>query len=125
MLKQTIRSSIMTTAQTKVKRAINSTIDDADLESRFEQAKSEFYKIAANLSEMGSAKAREYTDMASNVAANLKDDVNSVSGDALDNFMEQVSTLERDVTNRIRQKPLQALAIAGGIGFLFALLSRR
>jgi ElaB/YqjD/DUF883 family membrane-anchored ribosome-binding protein len=115
----------MPTAQSKAKRAINETIDDADLESRCEQAKSEFYKIAANLSEMGSSKARQYTDMASNVAANLKDDVNSVSGDALDNFMDQISSLERDVENRIRQKPLQALAIAGGIGFLIALLSRR
>ena len=115
----------MSTAQSKAKRAIKDTIDDAELESRFEQAKSEFYKIAANLSEMGSSKAREYTEMASNVAANLKDDVTSVSGDALDNFMDQIATLERDVAKRIREKPLQALAIAGGIGFLFALLSRR
>ncbi len=115
----------MSTAQTKAKRVIKDTIDDAELEGRFEQAKSEFYKIASNLSEMGSSKAREYTEMASNVATNLKDDVNAVSGDALDNFMDQLSSLERDVTNRIREKPLQALAIAGGIGFLFALLSRR
>ncbi len=115
----------MPTAQTKAKRVINDTIEDADLESRFELAKSEFYKIASNLSEMGSSKAREYTEMATNVASNLKDDVNAVSGDALDNFMHQLSSLERDVTNRIREKPLHALAIAGGIGFLFALLSRR
>ncbi len=115
----------MSTAQTKAKRVIKETIDDAELESRFEQAKSEFYKIAANLSEMGSSKAREYTEMATNVATNLKDDVSAVSGDALDNFMDQISSLERDVTNRIREKPLHALAIAGGIGFLLALLTRR
>lgn len=115
----------MSTAQSKAKRAVKETIADADIESRFEEAKAEFYKIASNLSEMGSAKAREYTEMASNVAANLKNDVNSVSGDALDNFMDQISTLERDMTNRIREKPLHALAIAGGIGFLLALLSRR
>ncbi len=115
----------MSTVQTKAKRVIKETVADADLENRFEQAKSEFYKIAASLSDMGSAKAREYTEMATNVASNIKDDVNAVSGDALDNFMHQLSSLERDVTNRIREKPLHALAIAGGIGFLFALLSRR
>ncbi len=115
----------MSTAQSKAKRAVKETMADADLESRFEEAKSEFYKIASNLSDMGSAKAREYTEMASNVAANLKNDVNAVSGDALDSFMDQLSTLERDMTNRIRDKPLHALAIAGGIGFLLALLSRR
>jgi ElaB/YqjD/DUF883 family membrane-anchored ribosome-binding protein len=119
----------MSTAQTKAKRAVKEMVADAELESRFEQAKNEFYKIAANLSEMGSAKAREYTDMASNVASNvaadLKQEVNAVSGDALDNFMDQLSRLERDIGNRVREKPLQALAIAGGLGFLFALLSRK
>jgi ElaB/YqjD/DUF883 family membrane-anchored ribosome-binding protein len=119
----------MSTVQTKAKRAAKEMIADAELESRFEQAKNEFYKIAANLSDMGSAKAREYTDMASNVASNvasdLKHEVNAVSGDALDSFMDQLSKLERDVANRVRDKPLQALAIAGGIGFLLALLSRR
>ncbi len=33
--------------------------------------------------------------------------------------------MEKDLERQIRTKPLQSVAIAAGIGFLFALLSRR
>ena len=115
----------MPVMRSKTKSAANDVPDDADIESRFEQAKTEFYKIAAGLADKGSAKAREYTDIAASTAGAMKDDVAALSGDALEQFMEQITQLERDVERRVRQKPLQALAVAGAIGFLFAFLSRR
>ena len=115
----------MSTTRAKVKQAADDLMDGADIETRFEKAKSEFYKIAASLAESGSSKAREYTDMAANAASDVKDEVKAVSGDAIDQFMDQLAMIERDMKGKVRQKPLQALAIAGGIGFMIALLSRR
>lgn len=115
----------MATLKSRAKKAAESISDEADIESRFEQASAEFHRIAAQLSELGSSKAREYTEFASKSASELKDDVKAVSSDVLDQFLEQLATLEKDVASKVRSKPLQALAIAGGIGFLFALLSRR
>jgi ElaB/YqjD/DUF883 family membrane-anchored ribosome-binding protein len=37
----------------------------------------------------------------------------------------QAASIERDLERQIRTKPMQSVAIAAGIGFLFALLSRR
>lgn len=107
------------------KKAAESISEEADIESRFEQAKVEFHRIAAQLSEMGSAKAREFTDRAATSASELKHEVKAVSSDALDHFMDQLASIEKDIASSVRAKPLQALAIAGSIGFLFALLSRR
>jgi ElaB/YqjD/DUF883 family membrane-anchored ribosome-binding protein len=120
-----IQEKQMATLKSRAKKAAESIPTDAEIESRFESARAEFNRIAAQLSELGSAKAREYTDMASSAAADLKDEVTAVSGDAIDQFLDQLSSLEKDVTSKVRAKPMQALAIAGGIGFLLALLSRR
>ena len=115
----------MATTKTRAKRAVEQAVDEADIEGRFEQARSEFYRIAANLAEAGSAKAKDFTDTVSVKASEIKSEVNDVTGDAIDVFLDQLNSLERDVASRVRDKPLQALAIAGGIGFILALLSRR
>jgi ElaB/YqjD/DUF883 family membrane-anchored ribosome-binding protein len=115
----------MQTRTSKLKNTVNDVISDADIEGRFEQARAEFMKLADSLAESGSAKAREYTASASNAAADIKDSLSNVSGDAIDNFLEQIASIEKDMAGRVRDKPLHALAIAGGIGFLIALLARR
>lgn len=115
----------MATLKNRAKRAAEDTIEDADIETRFEQARAEFYRIAAGLADAGSAKAKDFTETVSAKASEIKSDVNDVTGDAIDTFLDQLTALEKDVATRVRERPLQALAIAGGIGFLFALLSRR
>ncbi len=115
----------MQTRTSKVKNAVNDIIYDADIEGRFEQARTEFMKLADSLAESGSAKAREYTASASSAAADIKDSLSSVSGDAIDSFLEQIASIEKDMAGRVRDKPLHALAIAGGIGVLIALLALR
>lgn len=115
----------MATLKSRARKAVEEASADGDLESRFEQARAEFQRIAAQLSELGSSKAREYTELASSSASELKDEVKAVSSDAIDLFLDQLASLEKDVATKVRSKPIQALAIAGGIGFLFALLSRR
>lgn len=115
----------MATLKNRAKQAAENAIEDADIETRFEQARTEFYRIAASLADAGSAKAKDFTETVSAKASEIKSDVNDVTGDAIDTFLNQLTSLEKDVAMRVREKPLQALAIAGGIGFLFALLSRR
>ena len=115
----------MSSVSAKAKRAANDAMSDADLEGRFEHAKNEFFKLADSLSEMGSSKAREFTALAANAASSIKSDVGEVSGDAIDSFLDQVASIEKDMAKRVRDKPLHALALAGAAGFLIALLSRR
>ena len=62
----------MATLKSRAKKAAESIADDADIESRFESARAEFNRIAAQLSELGSAKAREYTDMATSAATDIR-----------------------------------------------------
>ena len=115
----------MSSVSAKTKHAANNMVSDTDIEGRFEHAKNEFYKLADTLTEMGSAKAREFKEMAAHTASSIKSDVNDVSGDAIDNFLAQVASIEKDMAKRVREKPLHALALAGSVGFLIALLSRR
>jgi len=38
---------------------------------------------------------------------------------------EQAMSYERDLERQIRTNPIQSVAIAAGVGFLFALMTRR
>jgi ElaB/YqjD/DUF883 family membrane-anchored ribosome-binding protein len=44
---------------------------------------------------------------------------------ALDALRANASDLEEQLTDKVREKPLTSLAIAAGVGYLFALLARR
>lgn len=44
---------------------------------------------------------------------------------AVDAIRSNVSDVERQVVDAVREKPFTALAIAAGVGYFFALLSRR
>jgi ElaB/YqjD/DUF883 family membrane-anchored ribosome-binding protein len=45
--------------------------------------------------------------------------------EAVDALKSNAGDIERQVTDAVREKPLTSLAIAAGVGFFFALLSRR
>ena len=44
---------------------------------------------------------------------------------AFDNLRSNARDLEEQVLASVREKPVTSLAIAAGVGFLFAVLSRR
>lgn len=44
---------------------------------------------------------------------------------AVETLRSKSDDLEQQVSDRVREKPITSLAIAAGIGFFFALLSRR
>lgn len=96
-----------------------------ELERRFEEAKAEFYNVAASLADLGSAKARDFSDKIASQASGLKREVRDVSAETIEQLRRQVAAIESDVSAHVRQKPVQSLAIAAGVGFLLALLMRR
>lgn len=44
---------------------------------------------------------------------------------AIDSLRANATDVEQQVTEAVREKPITALAIAAGVGFFFALLTRR
>ncbi|MDQ0456309.1 DUF883 family protein [Rhizobium paknamense] len=92
-----------------------------ELEAQIEQLKRDIAGLTKSLADLGSAKLNQ----AASKASQLKDDVAEASADALNSARGTVAAVERDLEDHIRQKPLQSIAIAAGLGFLLALISRR
>jgi ElaB/YqjD/DUF883 family membrane-anchored ribosome-binding protein len=60
-------------------------------------------------------------DTAANAAKSMSRDMSSAVGQAADMAQEQLDGM----TRYVRKNPLQATAIAAGVGFVFALIARR
>ncbi|MGG7519281.1 DUF883 family protein [Allorhizobium undicola] len=93
----------------------------AELEAQIEQLKRDIAALSRSLADLGSAKLNQ----AASKASQIKDDVTEASVEALNSARGTVSAMEQDLEARIREKPLQSVLIAAGLGFLFALFSRR
>ncbi|BCH58175.1 DUF883 family protein [Agrobacterium vitis] len=96
---------------------INEAINDVEaearskeLEAQIEQLKQDVASLTSTLASLGSATLHQVGDKAS---------------DAISSARSSVSALEQDLEDKIRAKPLQSVAVAAGLGFIFALLSRR
>jgi ElaB/YqjD/DUF883 family membrane-anchored ribosome-binding protein len=95
--------------------------DVANIEQNIERLRGDISALAQSISRYGADKTGEYKDRA-NKAGN---DLAQASKDTLDSLTAELNDLERAVSTRVRDKPLQALGIAAGIGFLVAFLARR
>lgn len=92
-----------------------------DLEKQFEQLRSDIAGLSDTIQQMGAGRVHD----AQRKAADTGHDLNDAYEGALETVRGEFKHLEKDVTDRVRSNPLQALGIAAGIGFLAALLSRR
>ena len=45
--------------------------------------------------------------------------------EAIENLKASANDFEQQISDSVREKPLTSLAIAAGVGYLFALLARR
>ena len=92
-----------------------------DLEADIKQLKADLEKLAkqmATTSEHGYGTARRAAAMG---AEQLR-----AQGEAkLDELRANAKDIEAQVMAHVREKPVTSLAIAAGVGFLFALLARR
>lgn len=93
----------------------------ADLEAELAQLREDVARLTAQLAQTGEHTLSAARRAATEGAAQLR-----VKGEeAVDALKSNAGDIERQVTDAVREKPLTSLAIAAGVGFFFALLSRR
>jgi ElaB/YqjD/DUF883 family membrane-anchored ribosome-binding protein len=99
----------------------NSTASTKDIELQLQQLREDISTLAKTVAAVGNEKAAEVRGKARRAANEAAD----VSISVVEAAREQAASLERDLEQQIRAKPIQSVAIAAGVGFLFALLTRR
>ncbi|KFB08884.1 DUF883 family protein [Nitratireductor basaltis] len=91
------------TAKSSASEAATSDARTRDLESDIQRLRDDISQLTAHLKETGDNSIARATDAAK----------------------AQVNSIERDLENRVREKPLHALAMAAGAGFFLAMMFRR
>jgi ElaB/YqjD/DUF883 family membrane-anchored ribosome-binding protein len=95
--------------------------DTADLEADIKQLKAEIENLAKQMAATG-----EHGYGTAKRAAALGAEQLRAQGEAkLDELRANARDIEDQVLAHVRAKPITSLAIAAGIGFLFALIARR
>jgi ElaB/YqjD/DUF883 family membrane-anchored ribosome-binding protein len=92
-----------------------------DIELQLEQLREDIAALAKTVAAVGNEKASEVKGKARRAAAEATDASYQIAEAA----KNQAISWERDLEDQIRANPIQSVAIAAGVGFLFALLSRR
>lgn len=99
----------------------NATVSGSDLESDVRQLRADVAQLANHLREIGGQSGSAARKAARRQAEHLREQgeaaLASVQGGARD--------LERELARTIRERPMTALALAAGTGFLLALMTRR
>jgi ElaB/YqjD/DUF883 family membrane-anchored ribosome-binding protein len=95
--------------------------DAADLEADIEQLKAEIEKLAKQMQATG----EHGYDTAKRAAALGAEQLRARGEAKLDELRANARDIEEQVLAHVREKPITSLAIAAGIGFLFALIARR
>ena len=92
-----------------------------DLETEIELLKAEIAALAKQVQTVG----EHSYGTARRAAAEGVDRLRAQGEAAIENLREGASDLEGQLVAHVREKPVTALAMAAGVGFLFALISRR
>ncbi len=104
-------------------KAVNGPKDGtpADLEAEIARLKEDINRLTSQLSATG-----EHSVSAAKRAASEGAEQVRIKGEAaMDALKTNADDMERQLTEAVREKPITALAIAAGVGFFFALLTRR
>ena len=92
-----------------------------DLEEQITELRREIAALTKNIAAFGSAKVDDYRAGIDRLAA----DAVNASLNAFGTAKEEAISLEESFEEQVRARPLQAIGIAAGVGFLAALLTRR
>jgi ElaB/YqjD/DUF883 family membrane-anchored ribosome-binding protein len=96
-------------------------LSELEMQQRIDDLKAEIAAISRTLSAMGGQKAEDFRDHVENLAS----DAVAASRTAVDGAIAEARSLEESVERHIKDNPMRAIGIAAGVGFLFALLTRR
>lgn len=92
-----------------------------ELQQQIAQLKEDIASIAATLADIGSHKLDQAQDTASEAYKSFYEQ----GEEFVTSVKQQACTIEDQVTEYVQERPLSALAIAAGIGYIFATLTRR
>jgi ElaB/YqjD/DUF883 family membrane-anchored ribosome-binding protein len=92
-----------------------------DVEAQISQLREDISGLARSVAALGNEKVSEVRGKAKRAASDATD----ASMQMVDAARAQAVSWERDLEQQIRTNPLQSVAIAAGVGFLFALMTRR
>ncbi|AYD02370.1 DUF883 family protein [Neorhizobium sp. NCHU2750] len=92
-----------------------------DIELQLEQLREDIASLAKTVAAVGNEKASEVKGKAKRAAAEATDASYQIAEAA----KNQAISLEQDLERQIRANPIQSVAIAAGLGFVLALLTRR
>jgi len=108
-------------AENAAKSEDGSQITAQSLEAEIEQLKADMAKLAKQLQVTG----EHSYGTARRVAAEGVGQLRAQSEAAMERVRANANDLEAQLAASVREKPLTALGIAAGVGFLLALMSRR
>lgn len=95
--------------------------DVSELEDDIRQLKADIEKLTKQLAATG----QQGYGTAKRAAADGVEQLRAQGEAAFDSLRGNARDLEEQVLANVREKPVTSLAIAAGVGFLFAILSRR
>lgn len=93
----------------------------SDLEADIRQLKADIDKLTRQLAKTG----EHGYGTARRAATEGVEQLRAQGEAAFDNLRGNARDIEAQITASVREKPVTSLAIAAGVGFLFALLARR
>src|SRR3954471_9603925 len=108
----------MATTSTKSEKD-NGARSPEDLAADIEQLKADI----ANLTEQLRQTGQHSYGAARRAAAEGVDQLRAQGEAAIENLKASANDLEQQISDSVREKPLTSLAIAAGVGYLFALLA--
>lgn len=92
-----------------------------DVEVQLQQLREDLAALAKSVAAVGSEKAEDYRHR----VRRATNDAADASMQMVEAAREQAMSLERDLERKIRTNPIQAVAMAAGVGFVLAMLARR
>nr|CAD6407368.1 hypothetical protein REQ54_00261 [Rhizobium sp. Q54] len=92
-----------------------------DIEAQLQQLRDDIAALARSVAAVGADKADDYRSR----VRKATNDATDASMQMVEAAREQALSLEKDLERKIRTNPVQAVAMAAGVGFLIALLARR
>lgn len=110
-----------TATKTNTRSKARNTESKEDLNAEISALREEVSAVTDRLSKIAGAGVREAKHRRDASAVALQDTSNQL----IDDLTRQLNDLERKAGIAVREKPIQTLGIAAGVGFLAALLMRR
>lgn len=102
-------------------KTANASRANSDLEADIRQLKADIEKLTKQLAKTG----EHGYGTARRAATEGVEQLRAQGEAAFDNLRSNAKDIEAQVAASVREKPVTSLAIAAGVGFLFALLARR